>query len=159
MIDREWKYKYLPDTDIRPLAEIIEDEEEHAVNAVNGEPLPFDGWVTITVNLPGNKVPNLFISVPFLVSSFILERPLLGFNVLEEVIQGQPEKRIPLLITLLCGAISIPAEKAKTLVNLIQTGKPKVQHGHLRTGRQDMVIRSRPSSLAEVQSCTEHRPV
>lgn len=68
MIDREWKNKYLPDSDIRPLAEIIEDEEELAVYAVNGDPLPFDVWVAITGNLPGNEDPNLSISVPFLVS-------------------------------------------------------------------------------------------
>lgn len=91
MIDREWKDKYLPDTDIRPLAEIIEDEEELVMYPVNGHPLPFDGRVAITGNLPGNEDPNLSISVPFLVSSFTLERPLLGFNVLEKVIQGQPE--------------------------------------------------------------------
>lgn len=97
MIDREWKDKYLPDIDIKPLTEIIEDEEELALYAVNGDPLPFEGWVAIIVNLPGNEDPNLSISVPFLVSSFTLERPLLRFNVLEEVIHSQPEKPIPLL--------------------------------------------------------------
>ncbi|XP_024866748.1 uncharacterized protein LOC112451498 [Kryptolebias marmoratus] len=75
--------------------------------------IPFDAWVAITVNLPGNEDPNLPIGVPFLVSILPIERPLLGFNVVEELILGQPNKLIPTLITLLCGAISIPRDKAE----------------------------------------------
>lgn len=96
MIDRNWKGKYLPDTPVRPLTDIIGDEDELRVYAVNGDALPCDDWVALTVNLMGNVDPNLSITVPFLVSSLALERPLLGFNVLEEMIQEQPEKLISL---------------------------------------------------------------
>lgn len=51
MIDRSWKEKYLPDAPIRPLSEIFSDNEELEVHAVNGEILPFDGWVLIAVSL------------------------------------------------------------------------------------------------------------
>lgn len=140
MIDRVWKNRYLPGIPVRPLNEIINDEEELKVYAVNGAVLPFDGWVALTVNLKGNENPNLSITVPFLVSSLDLERPLLGFNVLEVMIQGQPEKLIPALTSLLCNAMVMPAEKAELLVNCIQTDKPPVQCCRLRTGRQDTVI-------------------
>lgn len=40
---------------------------------------------------------------------------------LEEMIQGQPEKLIPTLIILLWNAMLIPAEKAELLVSFIQT--------------------------------------
>lgn len=102
MIDSISKDKYLPDLNIRPLIDIINGDELD-VYAVNGNLVPFDGWVAITVNLPGNENPSLSIKIPFLVSSLPLERPLLGFNVLEELVQGQPERLIPTLITLLCG--------------------------------------------------------
>ncbi len=140
MIDRDWKSRYLPDTPVRPLSEIIGEEDELRVYAVNGDALPFDGWVALTVNLMGNEDPNLSITVPFLVSSLALERPLLGFNVLEEMIQEQPEKLISTLVVLLCNALCIPAEKAELMVNFFQASKPSVQYGHLRTGRQDTVI-------------------
>lgn len=140
MIDRDWKSKYLPDTPVRALSDIIGDEDELRVYAVNGDALPFDGWVALTVNLMGNEDPNLSITVPFLVSSLALERPLLGFNVLEEMIQKQPEKLISTLVVLLCNALCIPAEKAELMVSFIQASKPSVQCGLLRTGRQDMVI-------------------
>ncbi len=108
--------------------------------AVNGDSLPFDGWVALTVNLMGNEDPNLSITVPFLVSSLALERPLLGFNVLEEMIQKQPERLMSTLVVLLCNALCIPTEKAELMVNSIQASKPSVQYGNLRTGRQDTVI-------------------
>lgn len=140
MIDRDWKSKYLPDTPVRPLSDIIGDEDELRVYAVNGDILPFDGWVALTVNLMGNEDPNLSVTVPFLVSSLALERPLLGFNVLEEMIQERPEKLISSLVVLLCNALCIPAEKAELIVSFIQANEPSVQCGRLRTGRQDMVI-------------------
>ncbi len=61
-------------------------------------------------------------------------------NVLEEMIQEQPEKLIPVLTVLLCNTVSIPAEKAELHVHFIQTNKPSVQCGHLWTDRQGTVI-------------------
>lgn len=84
IIDRHWRDKYLPNLDVRPLTELIElmeDKKTLEVYAVNGGLIPFDGWVIITLNLPGNEDPDLSVSVPFLVSSLPLEMPLLGFNV------------------------------------------------------------------------------
>lgn len=69
------------------------------VYAVNGELIPFDFWIIITVNLPGNENPDLSISVPFLVSSLPLKMPLIGFIVMEVVIQGSertPYVAVPL---------------------------------------------------------------
>lgn len=54
MVDRDWKNKYIPDTPVMPLNEIIGEDEELEVFAVNGEALPFDGCVALTVNLKGS---------------------------------------------------------------------------------------------------------
>ena len=140
MINRAWKDQYLPDLDIHPVSEIIEEIEELKVFAVNGDLVPFDGWVAIKINLPGNEDPSLSISVPFLVSTLPLERPLLGFNVLEQLISSQPERLVPVLVNLLCNAISVPSEKAEAIVSFIQTARPVMQQGRPRTGAQDMVI-------------------
>ncbi len=42
----------------------MEDKKQLEVYAVNGELIPFDGWVIITVNLPGNEDPNLSMYPP-----------------------------------------------------------------------------------------------
>lgn len=120
IVERSWKDKYLPDLEVRPISELmelVENETQLDVYAADGELIPFEGWVVITVNLPGNEDPNLSINVPFLVSSVPLEVPLIGFNVVESVIQGKPERLIPILTQLLGGAMSIPNDTAKTIVH------------------------------------------
>ena len=77
IIDRNWKDKYLPSHDTRPLTELLEGDGKLEVYTVNGDAIPFEGWVAITVNLPGTEDPSLSINVPFLVSHLPLERPLL----------------------------------------------------------------------------------
>ncbi|KAL7874490.1 hypothetical protein SRHO_G00054600 [Serrasalmus rhombeus] len=140
MIDRGWMEKHLPGTVVRPLSEAFDDKEELEVHAVNGDVLPFDGWILITVSLGEVRGFSESIIVPFLVSSIPLEQPLLGFNVLEEVIHSHPAKSDLILTSLLSKAITILTEKAELLVSFIQAGKPSMQHGHLRTGTYDTVI-------------------
>lgn len=140
IISRAWKDQYLPHLNIRPMSEIIEEMDELEVYAVNGELIPFDGWVPIMTNLPGNEDPSLSVSVPFLVSSLTMERPLIGFNVLEQLIEGQPERIMPTLTKLLCDAICVAGEKAEAIVSFIQTAEPKMPQGRLRTGVKDIVI-------------------
>lgn len=141
IISREWKDRYLPDLTMRPLSEIIEEMDELQVCAVNGESIPFDGWVPIMINLPGGEDPSLSISTPVLVSTLSsLDKPLIGFNVLEQIIEGQPERLMPTLVTLLCNAICLPPEKAEVMVSFIQTVEPNVTQGRLRTGERDVVI-------------------
>lgn len=143
IIDRAWKDKYLPDLDIHPLSELTEvkgDKELLQVYAVNGERLPFDGWVSITVNLPENEDPSLSITVPFLVSSLPLEMPLIGFNVVEVVIQGKPERLAPTLTHLLGGAMSISNDTARTIVHFVQAKGAGAAQGRMRIGQKDRVI-------------------
>ena len=139
IVSRAWKDEYLPDLSIHPVSEIL-GEEELRIIAANGGLIPYDGWVAITVNLPGNLDPNLSISVPFLISSYPMDRPLIGFNILEVLICGQPEKLMPVLASLLSNAISIPSETAEALVNFIQTSKLVMQQGRVRTGAKDIIL-------------------
>ncbi|KAL6483733.1 hypothetical protein MHYP_G00086050 [Metynnis hypsauchen] len=140
IIDQDWKDQYLPSHDTRPLTELLAGDEKLEVYAVNGDLIPFKGWVAINVNLPGTEDPSLSINVPFLVSHLPLERPLLGFNVIEELIRGQPERVMPTLVNLLSGAVSISSSEAKTLVNYIQTRKSISSEGRLRVSQQSFVV-------------------
>ncbi len=140
MIDRIWKDKYLPTVEVRPLVELMGMTEKLEVYAINGDLIPFDGWAVITVNLQGNDNPNLSINVPFLVSHIPIERPLLGFNVVEELIQGQPERLVPTLVSLLSSAIAVSSEEAQTLVGFVQTPEHPTEWGRLRVNRDSVLI-------------------
>lgn len=139
MIDRSWKKKYLPDAPVRPLSEIFDDEELE-IQAVNGGVLPFDGWVLIAVSFSGNCTLSQSIMVPFLIGSINLERPILGFNVLEEVVQDRPAELLPALTTLLSDSISASVDQVELLVNFIQTDKPATCPKLLRTGNYDTAV-------------------
>ncbi|CAI5636989.1 unnamed protein product [Oreochromis niloticus] len=125
---------------MRPLSEIIEEIDELKVCAVNGETIPFDGWVPIMINLPGGEDPSLSVSTPVLISTLPMDKPLIGFNVLEQITEGQPERLIPTLVTLLRNAICLPPEKAEVVVSFIQTVEPNMTQGRLRTGQRDVII-------------------
>lgn len=110
------------------------------VCAVNGEPIPFDGWIPIMINLPGSEDPSLSINTPVLVSSLPMDKPLVGFNVLEQIIEGQPEQLMSTLVALLRNAICVSPEKAEAIVSFIQTAEPNLSQGRLRTGEKDVVV-------------------
>lgn len=144
LLDRQWVKTYLPDHKVRPLAELI-GGPPLKVLAVNGKPLPYDGWVGVTVSLPENSDPNLTIHVPFLVSSVPMDCPLIGFNVIEQLILG-PEggaNLLSTLVSLLQGAMNIQDDKASAFVNFVQTkltNVEKVSRSVLRVGQHDVVI-------------------
>ncbi len=141
IIDTNWKSKYLPEQALRPLSDII-DGGDLSVSAVNGDPLPFEGWLELTVNLPGNDDPSLAIQVPFLVGKMPLERPLLGFNVVEELIRGKKDtvRGLCAFAELLKMALDIKGDQAHAIVSFIQE-QPYVNTGAVITvGPRDVVV-------------------
>lgn len=104
---------------------------------------PYDGWVEVVVNLQGNDDPDLSIRVPFLVSRLELDRPLIGFNVIQVLIrnnESQP-KLMSILSALLAGAMEIDDASVEAIVNLIQTQKvPKEVHAAAKVGFKEVTI-------------------
>lgn len=125
LLDRAWKNKYLPGQDIRPLSELLDDPL--SVSAVTGDDIPYDGWVETVVNLQGNDDPDVSIHVPFLVSRIELERPLIGFNVIQVLIENSESRPelLSILSALLAGALEIDDVSVDAMVNFIQTRDPK----------------------------------
>ncbi|KAL3972968.1 pleiotrophin [Sarotherodon galilaeus] len=149
IIDHAWKNKYLPEKEIHPLSELM--DEELSVTAVTGEAVPYDGWMEVVVNLQGNNDPDLSIRVPFLVSRLDLERPLVGFNVIQELIKSNESrpKIMSILVNLLTGALEINSAKAEAIVSFIQT-KPKVeQNATVKVGRKGATIN--PGQVAYIR--------
>ena len=56
------------------------------------------------MNLPGNSDPNLSIEVPLLVVNVSLERPRLGYNVVEHIVKAQKNRGcvVSNIVSLLC---------------------------------------------------------
>lgn len=152
LIDQAWRQKYLPHQEIYPLSALM-GNDELKVFAANGEAIPYDGWVEVTVNLPGNDNPNYSIKVPFLVSRVDLLRPLLGFNVIQEIILGQGDglETLSAICNLLKGAMQVETEKVEAVVNFIQAEKKinRSEQVSIKVGQSDIVVH--PGQIAHIK--------
>ncbi|XP_061896494.1 uncharacterized protein LOC133645661 [Entelurus aequoreus] len=141
IIDRDWANTHIPNYAVRPLKELI--EENLDVYAVNGQAIPYDGWVEFTVNPAGNDNPNLTIQVPFLVSQLSLSQPLVGANVIEAIIKrsessGDAAARVT---SLLCRAFKMEADEIKAMVNILQVPhEANCDQVTVRVGKDNIII-------------------
>ena len=64
--------------------------EEAGLNLIgaNGGPIPFEGWVEVQFQLASNTQLSAPLTVPLLVARDELEYPIIGCNVIEEVIKS-----------------------------------------------------------------------
>lgn len=141
MVDRQWVERYIPHYQVRPLQELLDDELE--VYAVNGQAVPYDGWVELTVTLAGHEDPNLTVQAPFLVSKLPLPQPLVGANVLRAIIQRQASDKeaTAVLYSLLRRAFGMEDDQVVVLVNSIQVQqKTDCGPATLRIGKDNVTI-------------------
>lgn len=82
IIDSSWKQTFISHYAVRPPEKLLDPGESLDLYAANRQPIPYDGWVELTVNLPATTSPDLTMEIPFLVSQVPLPQPLLGANVL-----------------------------------------------------------------------------
>ncbi len=79
----DWKRKHLPDVEMRPVKELLE-ENKLDLLAANGTDIPYGGWMGVEFTLSKNAVSGMSdepVLFPVLVVSSDLERPIIGFNV------------------------------------------------------------------------------
>ena len=88
LVSQEWLDKNLPSEPRRSLAEILEGEPIK-LSAANGSIIPYCGWVEVDLQVPGEDSPSQPLKIPLLVTPETLEHPILGYNVIEALTQGQ----------------------------------------------------------------------
>ena len=124
IMSETWKSQNLPDARIRPISDLLSDDELLDLRAANGTEIPFQGWVPVSFSLCDPKAKQAKsdeVLVPVLVSRDILQRPIIGFNAIEEMLinredQAQPSESIALLRN----SLKLGSGKAEVLLNVIQ---------------------------------------
>lgn len=84
-VGADWKEKYLPDVKVKPVNELLEDQSLE-LSAANGTNIPYRGWIDIEVTLSKDAVAGMSdkpVMVLVLVADHDMERPIIGFNVIE----------------------------------------------------------------------------
>ena len=86
IISVELFQKHLGQMAIKQLSELLDTDLN--LTAVNGTKVPYIGWVEVRVKLtpPSSNSGQEELLVPFLVTSEKLDCPILGYNVIEELV-------------------------------------------------------------------------
>lgn len=119
MVGKSWLEQTLPNVKIQPLNSLLLDPTLD-ITAANGTAVPFDGWVEVLLEVISQKHGKVAIRVPMLVSSSCVTSPLLGFNVIEEIIMANEQQPNCLgLLDLLSEAMSVRRHTVETLVSVL----------------------------------------
>ena len=145
IISDEFSQRYLGQMAMKQLSELLDTNLN--LTAVNGTKVPYIGWVEARVTLtpPSSDSDQEELLVPFLVTSEKLDCPILGYNVIEELV-SQEKNPTP---TIYKSFPETDKRKSDALVNLIQ-GSSSDAICKVRTGRKDVII---PKDSAVVVSC------
>ena len=142
IISVELLQQHLGQVVIRQLSELLDTNLN--LTAVNGTKVPYIGWTEVRVKLtaPSNDSNQEELLVPFLVASEKLDCPILGYNVIEELL-SQDQNPKPTIYK------SFPGKdktKLDALVSFIQ-GSSSDAICKVRTGKKDVII-PRDSTIA-----------
>ena len=121
MVERAWIDKALPNVRIQPLESLFS-EQPLEITAANGTNVPFDGWVDVELQVCSENYGHVNIQVPLLISSNSLNCPLLGSNVIAEIIKTNQDERD--ISALLKEALSISDSAVEMLVSNLQILTP-----------------------------------
>lgn len=93
VINDKWRAQHLPHTTIGGIDELLGPEPLNGL-APNQTEIPFIGWVPTEFKIMGTDASSSSLLVPVLVSSdpSVAQDPIMGFNVIEEVIKEQMKR-------------------------------------------------------------------
>lgn len=146
IVGTNWKKKYLPDIEVRPVKELLE-EGVLELLAANGTDIPYEGWMEIEFTLCKDTVAGMSdkpVLVPILVASSNIDRPIIGFNVVEELaLMNDPSgdgTRSGDMVKRLCSAMEVGCKTARAVLSVLKKQKPEVQPHTVRVGRRPVTI-------------------
>ena len=78
--------KFFNGTAIKEVSELIDGELN--LTAANGTKINYSGWVEVEVRLTSSNKDEPSVMMPFLITNDNLGYPILGYNVIEELVQA-----------------------------------------------------------------------
>lgn len=140
LISREWIAKHQPNIDIEDISTLL-DEEDLILKTADNSKLEYDGWTMIDFQINGVEHKN-HLQVPFLVVEKPIETPIIGTNIIEEIINrvrnnNQDETK------LLSKLFQSKTETQVTqLVNIIQSSG---YHHQVKSGKKPIIVKKNNS--------------
>ena len=104
-----------PGISVKNISELLNSELN--VTTANGGEMPYVGWMELNFRLLSSKVE---LAVPFLVTDQSLDTPIIGFNVIEEIVKTSSEDAV-LHQENTSSFTKLNGKNASALVNFIQS--------------------------------------
>ena len=136
IFDTSWVQRNLQGTPVRPISELVDYASGLDLRAANGTPIPFTGWVDASLTLPSHRPAPITIQFPALVTTDTLQLPIIGYNVIEQVVKCTGKDATGVLSDAIT---DLRPDEAEKLVNAVQAPVTDVL-ATVRTGRQNIVI-------------------
>jgi len=90
LVSERWVKEGGMHTEIRSLDSLLESRDLVLKTAVETTNIPFTGWIVLQVRMPGWN-EEAAMNVPFLITNNEISRPIIGSNVIVEMLK-EPEK-------------------------------------------------------------------
>ena len=131
------------DRSVRDISEFLGDGESLNLVTASGDILPYKGWTELSFQLINNKRNNQTIQVPFLVTAETIEKPIIGYNVIEEIICGNSndsDEKKAVLSSIQKSFTNISEHKASALIHLVYNSQKQNEVCDVKTTKRDFVI-------------------
>ena len=110
VVSKNWLRKHFPQLEPRDVSELVERSVD--VQTANRKNMPCEGWVELSFQLSSGPV----LHVPFLVMQDDIPTPIIGFNVICEVLkEGSVD-----IISEVMAAMGLNEDKATQTINILQ---------------------------------------
>jgi len=138
IISNEFLRRTFPDVVVRDISELLNTKLN--LTAANGSEMPYIGWVELNFRLSSC---NNDLKVPFLVKEQYLDSPLIGFNVIEEIIKGS-NGDVALSQAVTSSFTDLDSQTASVFVNFLENLNQK-ELCFIKTTKRDITVPPRQS--------------
>ena len=155
VVPRKWQQTHLPLEVLRNVEELLGAGEKLNLEAMNGTNIPFDGWIEVRFKLAGDDTTADDLTVPILVGQKEQEYPIIGFNVIEEILSQHSENPQAASNIIQQSFPSVHHTQVGAVVNLIQSRSQDTAAGTsaVKVGKRDVML---PKGEATKVKCQVH---
>ena len=127
IVSKDWISENLPTAESRQMDELLNDKGLD-LKVANGTEIPYEGWIEVSFKLMTSDDKH-GMSVPFLISTEAMDHPIIGYNVIEEIVRNTvseaPNNYEETLVNALSSSLpNVKQENVKALIGLIRTNTP-----------------------------------
>ena len=136
---------------LRNVEELLGAGEELNLEAMNGKDILFDGWIEVRFKLAGDDTTADELTVPVLVGQKEKEYPIIGFNVIEEVLIQHSENSQAISNINQQSFPSVHHTHVGSLVDLIQSRSQDTGTTAVKVGKRDVILPKREATKVKCQ--------